>query len=107
MVKDEYMGENAPLTYRLATFDKKGNLIDKRVVAGYEILSDPMRVATIDAKLNISIELFELKYEKDPDEHGYYDNKIIGKEKVGAETFKLSGNGQILNAGKSKELASN
>lgn len=107
IVKDEYMGEDGPLTFRLATFTHDGKLIDKREIAGNEILSDPMRIATMDSKMNISIDLYETKYENDPDDVGYYNNKIVGKEKVGSESFKLSGNGYILENGKKKEIALN
>lgn len=107
IVKDEYMGDGSPMTYRLATFDNGGKLIDKREISGTEFYADPVKVATIDSKLNITIDLYETKYEKDPEEFGYSDNKIIGKEKIGSESYKLSGNGQILETSASKELAEN
>lgn len=107
IVKDEYLGEDSPLTYRLATFDHSGKLIDKKEIAGREDLSQPLKLATIDNKMNITIESFETTYERDPEEHGYYENKVVSKEKISAEYYKIGGNGKIIELAKKKELASN
>lgn len=107
IVKDEYMGDYAPLTYRLATFDHTGKLIDKREISGRENLDEPLKVATIDLKMNVTVDLYETKYEKDPVEYGYYENKIISKDKIGVEKFKISGDGEIIELNKKKEIAMN
>lgn len=107
IVKDDYLGDDSPLIYRLATFDHSGKLIDKMEIAGRADLSQPLKLASVDNKMNITIESFETKYEKDPEEFGYYENKIVGKEKISIEYYKIGGNGKIFELAKKKELASN
>lgn len=107
LVTDEYLGEEAPYEFKMAVFDHSGNLIDKMVIAGRTNLNEPVKIATIDSRMNISMDLYETVYEKDPEEHGFYENKIVDKKKIGTEKYKLSGNGKILSLSIEKEIASN
>lgn len=100
IIRDEFMGEQAPLTYALVTFDGQGKIIDRLIVAGRENLTEELRTCTINSKLEITIDLFETKFEKDPESEGYYDNPIVSKSKVGTEQFKINTNGTIGNLNK-------
>lgn len=96
LVKEVFYDDEAPLVYRLATFDNQGKLIDKREIAGNNILGEPVRFAKIKPDLTISIDIFKLIYEKDPLEFGYEANKIINKSLVGKEQLSINTDGKII-----------
>ncbi|GAB5418211.1 MAG: hypothetical protein Crog4KO_28420 [Crocinitomicaceae bacterium] len=98
IVKDEWMGESAPLTYKMATFTHEGRLIDKETIAGStdSDLDGVYLQATLKKNMTISGELVKPQYEKDPDEEGYYDNKILSYKKVGTKNFKITKAGKIV-----------
>ena len=96
IVKDEFMGEFAPLTYRMATFTHEGKLIDKKDLGGRETLDDPLKEATIQKNMTIDVVLKEPDYEKDPLDHGYYDNPMIGSKTIGKKKYKVESNGKIV-----------
>ena len=95
IIREEFMGEQAPLTYKLVTFDKEGTIIDQLIVAGREDFKEELRSCTINSKMDITIDLFETKFERDPDTEGYYDNPIVSKSKVGTQKYRIGANGKI------------
>lgn len=98
IVKDEWMGDAAPLRYKMATFTHEGRLIDKKTVGGSSDsdLDGVYLQSRLNKDLTISGDLVQPKYEKDPDEHGYYDNKILSYKKVGTQNFKITKAGKIV-----------
>jgi tetratricopeptide (TPR) repeat protein len=96
IVKEEFMGEYAPLTYMLATYTHEGKLIDKQEIGGRASLSEAIRFTTLNKNMTINCELRKPKYEKDPDEYGYYENKMISSELIGKQKFKISAKGKII-----------
>ena len=96
IVKDEFMGEYAPLTYRLATFTHDGKLIDKKVISGRELLADPIWMATLNKDRTIDVDLIEPEYENDPDDYGYYENPMTSSKVVGSTRFTLTKSGKIV-----------
>lgn len=96
IVKDEFMGDYAPLLYRMATFTHDGQLIDKKNIGGRENLSDHLMEATLNKDRTIDIDVLEATYENDPDDHGYYDNKIVSTSKVSTIKYKVSSSGKII-----------
>lgn len=107
VVKDEYMGDYAPLTYRLATFTHEGKLIDKRQIGGRELLSEPMMEATLKKDMTISIDLLEPQYKEDPEEVGYYDNPMLSSKKVGTMKMRINEKGKIIIESKKDIIAAN
>lgn len=95
IIREEFMGEQAPLTYKLVTFDKEGTIIDQLIVAGREDFKEELRSCTINSKMDITIDLFETKFERDPETEGYYDNPIVSKSKVGTQKYRIGANGKI------------
>jgi hypothetical protein len=97
IVKDEWLGPDAPLKYKMATFTHEGNLIDKKIIAGSENsdLDGVFLQSTLNKDLTISGKLVQPKYEKDPDEHGFYDNKVLSYKTVGSQDFRISKTGKI------------
>ena len=95
IVRDEYMGDMAPLTYRLATFTHDGKLIDKKEIAGRSSLSANIKEAKLKKNGVIEISEFEPTYEKNPDEVGYYDNPIIKRTLVEKKTMTIGKTGRI------------
>lgn len=96
IVKDEFMGDYAPLTYMMATYTHEGRLIDKQQIAGRESLSEPIVVTTLNENMTIDSELRQPVYEKDPDEYGYYDNKMKSSKVVGRKHYKVTKKGKIV-----------
>jgi tetratricopeptide (TPR) repeat protein len=95
MVKDEFMGEYAPILYRVATFTHDGTLIDKQVIAGRELLDGDLWEATLKKNGIIDVVVKEPVYEKDPEEHGYWDNPMVSSKELGKRRFVIKSNGKI------------
>lgn len=100
IVRDEYMGELAPLTYRLATFTHDGKLIDKKEISGRALLGAEIKEAKLMKGGVIEVSRFEPIYEKDPNEEGYYDNPIIKKNFIDKRTITISKTGKIVESSK-------
>ena len=96
VVKDEFMGEYAPSAFMMATFTHEGKLIDKEMIAGGEYLNDDFLEATLNKDMTISVDVLNPIYEKDTDEHGFYDNKLVDTEKIGEVEFRISKTGKIV-----------
>lgn len=96
VIKEEFYGSDSPLIFRLATFTNEGKLIDKKEIAGRSDFSKPLKSAIIKNDMSIEITSFETIFEKNVDEEGYYDNKIVKKNKVGEETFTINKQGKIV-----------
>lgn len=105
VVKDEFMGEMAPVTYRLATFTNDGTLIDKEDIGGRQNYEEPVRRATLKKNSIIEIDLVNPVYDKDTDEFGYYENQIKEYKKIGKMIYRILDNGKIKL--ETEEVASN
>jgi len=99
IVKDEFMGDYAPLSYMMATYTHEGKLIDKEEIGGSTHLSDEILFSTIEPNMTIKGEWRKPVYEKDPEDHGYYENKMVSSELLGTQTFKVSSKGKITSNG--------
>lgn len=95
IIKDEFNGTEAPLTYRLVTFSNTGKIIDKKEIAGRDDLSKDLKTCIFSKDLSFSVTSYETTFEKDPEEHGYYENKVTSKTKKATELFQLNPNGTI------------
>lgn len=105
IVKDEFMGDYAPLLYRMATFTHEGKLIDKKRIGGKEFLSDNIWETTFNKDRTIDIRVLEATFAKDPEDEGYYDNKIISTKEVGKKQFKVNDAGKIVDLSQNKDVA--
>lgn len=104
IVRDEYMGELAPLTYRLATFTHDGKLIDKKEISGRVSLGSEIKEAKLYKGGVIEVSRYEPVYEKDPNEEGYYDNPIIKKNFIDKKTITISKTGKIVESAAKKAV---
>lgn len=95
LIRDEFLGDQAPLSYRLVTYTHEGQLIDEYLIAGRTSYSDKLRMCTVNNDLTISIDLMETVFEKDIEEFGPYDNPIKSKNKVGEENLQITETGKI------------
>jgi tetratricopeptide (TPR) repeat protein len=106
VVKEEFMGDAAPLLYRMATFTHEGKLIDKKRIGGKEYLSDDLWSTTFNKDKTIDVSILKPTYEKDPEDEGYYENKIVSTKEVGQLKYKVDGNGMIIKvSGEDQNLA--
>lgn len=96
VIKEEFYGDQSPLTFRLATFTPEGKLIDKKEIAGRSDFTKPLKSAVIKNDLSIAITSYETQFEKDPEEEGYYDNKVVKKTKITEESFTIDPKGKIV-----------
>jgi tetratricopeptide (TPR) repeat protein len=96
VVKEEFYGDQSPLTYRLVTYTKTGKLIDKKTIAGREDYSELLKMCTINKDLTFTITNYETTFQKDPDEEGYEDNPIVSKKKIDMEKYRIDASGKIL-----------
>ena len=106
LVKDEFMGQYAPLTYRMATFTHEGKLIDKKDIGGRESYSDPVWVATLNKNMTVDVKLIQPVYKNDESDYGYYENPMISSKVVGTTKFKITKTGKIVQEDV-KQLAAN
>jgi hypothetical protein len=97
--EDPYMEEGtSPILYRLVTYTPEGKLIDKQVIAGRELFDQQLKTAKFNKDKTIEVRVFDIDYEKDPNEHGYDDNKIKSRTEAGdAMIWKIDENGKIVN----------
>lgn len=95
VVREEFLGDYAPLLYRMATFTHKGKLIDKKVIAGSEIIDGPMKVATLKADKTIDVQVVNPIFEEPENKYGLYESPLIDTELIGTEKYKVSKTGKI------------
>jgi tetratricopeptide (TPR) repeat protein len=95
VVRDEFSGDQSPLTYRLVTFSNTGKIIDKMEIAGREDFSEMLKLCLFKKDLSFAVTYYTTEFEKDPNEEGYYDNPIVSKEKVKSEKYRISAKGII------------
>lgn len=96
VIKEEFNGDQSPLSYCLVTFSKTGKLIDKKIIAGREDYSEMLKMCTINKDLTFTITNYETTFQKDPNEEGYYDNPIVSKKKIDTEKYRIDASGKIL-----------
>lgn len=96
IAKEEFMGENAPLRYILATYSPSGKLIDKLEIAGRELFDEALKTVVISKNLTLKVSYFETTFSKDPSEFGYENNPIKSKRKVNEKNFQIDALGKIV-----------
>jgi len=94
-VKNVIMGEGASPEYFIVSFDHYGKLIDKLQIGGQRKLSDPFRVATLTENGNIEIGLFKKVYEKNPEEEGFEDNKLVENKFLEKQYYSITSDGHF------------
>lgn len=102
IVEDSYMGDLAPLTYRIATFTHKGKLIDKKEISGRALLGEDIKEGKLLKGGVIEVSRFEPIYKNNPDDVGYYDNPIIKKNFIDKKVYSISKEGKIIESSKKK-----
>lgn len=95
VIRDGFYEGNGPLTYQLVTYSKTGKLIDKKVIAGREDYSQPLKMCVLNKDLSLVITNYETTFQKDPDEEGYENNPIVSKKKIDTEKYRLDASGKI------------
>ena len=59
-------------------------------------LRDNIWQTTFNKDRTIDIKVMEPTYENDPEDEGYYDNKIVSTKKVGQLKYKVDDAGKIV-----------
>lgn len=96
IVKNEWIGDLAPLEYKMATFTHDGKLIDKRVIGGSSDLDGEILLTKLKSDRTMVATIVEPQYEKDPDSYGYDDNKLKSYKKLGTMDIKITKAGKIV-----------
>lgn len=87
--------DDAPVLHYLTSYDQKGAIIDQLQVAGLEYPSENIRTVNITENLQVEVKEYSRTFEKDPDEHGLKDNKVLKTELVETSTYKVDDKGRI------------
>ena len=87
---------SAPFTYYAASFTNHGKLIDKMQIGGRTKITDPIKVPTIQPNGDIDITLFQVTYEKNPEDSGYHNNKIKEQKEAGKEGYSIAQDGHFV-----------
>lgn len=85
-----------PFTYYIASYNQTGKLIDKMLIGGREKLSDPFKVATIQANGDFDITSFDLVYEKKVEDSGYANNKLKEQKELNKASYSLGQDGHFV-----------
>lgn len=94
MVREEFMGSAYPVGYRLATFTTEGKLIDKMTVSGiYD--NKEMREVQFAKSGTFDVLIKGITFEKDIEEHGFYDNAVTIGETLTESQYKIEKDGEI------------
>lgn len=104
IVQDQFLGETAPELYRLATFTHDGKLIDKKVISGMDNLDGPLKKGVVLENGVLEVSTFDIKYEKDTDKYGYYENPVVNEQLIGTSVFEISESGKIQSSDMVEEL---
>lgn len=92
----------SPVYFYLVTYSPSGKIIDKMMVGGHKTFSDNFRTLSLNQNLSFEVKDFKNKYEKDPDDGGYENNKVVKSDLVSTASYKINSNGKIE---KSQQLA--
>lgn len=87
--------KNIPTSYYAISLNNSGTLIDKIEIGGRTKLDAPFKVPTINDN-SINISLLKLNYEKDPEENGYSNNKIISSEEIESQQYTIAPDGHFI-----------
>lgn len=90
---ESVMGDDAPTGYLLVSFDGRGNLIDKMHVGGQTEFGGLSKAATIQSNLHFEVRTFKAIYEKDPEQEGYDNNRIVDHELIADKYYRILENG--------------
>lgn len=96
MEKNLFMDDYAPPVFRLVTYTLKGKMIDKKEIAGQSDLTKAFKVCSIKEDLQIEIKNYQLIYEKDVNENGYYENPVIERKFLNSSNFEIDEKGNII-----------
>lgn len=96
VVKEEFYGDQSPLTFRIVTFSNSGKLIDKKEIAGRSDFSKPLKSALIKNDMSICVTSYETEFEKNPEDEGYYNNKVVKKTKLNDTYLTINEAGKIV-----------
>lgn len=88
--------EATPVYYYLAAFNSKGNLLDKKLIAGQKLEAEPMKVCNFKSSTNFEITSYENVYEKTKDSDGNNINKVIKRNLQKIEKFIINTSGKII-----------
>lgn len=104
---EHYSGEDAPKQFIISTFGPKGDLIDKVEAGNMKDIGDISTIVKIDTPNSFGARVYRLEYEKDPEEFGYWDNKIKSKTYLTSYNYKIDSKGKITVSEEMKDLAGN
>ena len=96
-------GENMPYTptqFYIASYDKKGKLIDKTILAGQEAYDQPFNVAALQANLNFEVKTYKNTWEKPLTAEGFANNSIVKSDLVNTTNYKISPDGKFVSDAK-------
>ena len=94
-VKNVMAGENAPYGYVLASYNAKGKQIDKLVVGGQLELRDALCVGKIAEDGSIEVKEFKQRWEKNPEEEGYWENKVVSTSLKRVKRYDIRSDGHF------------
>jgi hypothetical protein len=94
-VKNVMMGDNAPYGYVLACYSPKGKLIDKLVLGGKIEMDEALRIGSITADGAIEVKEFTERWKKNPQEEGYYENKVVSTRLKRTKQYSIQKDGHI------------
>jgi hypothetical protein len=91
-----YEMDGAPVHFIMASFNKKGRLMDKIVLAGAKNFDEPFREALLQSNGSFEIRQYQNHWEKDVKEEGYDENRIISRDLVNSNQYIIDSTGRFM-----------
>ena len=100
-----YEEVGAPDYFILASFNPKGTLVDKMIVGGAKTFDEHHKVFTAKNKTEFRVDEYRNTFEKDPDEYGYEENRVVSRELVATRHFQIDAKGKFVTVQQSLALS--
>jgi hypothetical protein len=91
-----YESNGAPVYYTLATFNRKGTLLDKKIIAGSKAFDQPFLEAVFKTPSELEIKTYKLIYEKSTENDGFENNPVKERQLQQTQKLSIDANGKII-----------
>lgn len=88
--------EHPPINYYLCSYSPEGKLLDRLVVAGYPYFDADIKAFKIKDGKSFEVSDYSSVWEKDVNEHGYEDNRVVKRELISTAQYRVNSNGKFV-----------
>lgn len=93
-----YWMEKPPIDYFLCSYSPDGKLIDHMAVAGYPFFDTELKGLKLKNANAFEVEKYATTWEKNVEEFGYDENRIVKRELLGSTAYRIGADGKFREA---------